>query len=80
MKVITWIWRHLDGIKTLIGGLLHAAWFLYYVIFDRTIPLEHQLTGHGIIGILTGVGLGHKIVKAKAKRNGNLQEQDGEGN
>lgn len=74
MKIFSWIWRHLDGIKTLVGCLLHAVWFLYYVIFDRKISIEHQLTGHGIIGILTGVGLGHKFVKSRAKLNGNLQE------
>ena len=78
MKLFRWIWRHLDGIKTLVGGLLHAVWFLYYVIFDRTISIEHQLTGHGVIGILTGVGLGHKFIKSQTKRNGNLQKQNGE--
>ena len=73
MKVLNWIWRHLDGIKTITGGMLHAAWFLYYVIWDKTISLEHQLTGHGIIGILTGVGIGHKIFKSK---HGGTQKQN----
>ena len=73
MRALDWIWKHLDGLKTIIGGILHATWFLYYVIFNKDISVEHQLTGHGIIGILTGVGIGHKIFKSKQSEKQNRE-------
>lgn len=53
----------IDGFKTATGIILHTLWFCYYVFFNDTIDKEIQLRGHGLIFILTGVGLFHKGVK-----------------
>jgi len=53
-----------NGFKTIAGGILHLSWFVYYVFFDKSIDVETKWTGHGIIGILTGIGITHKIKKA----------------
>ena len=72
MKLFDKIWNNLDGAKTILGGLLHAVWFLYYAIFNKDISVEHQITGHTIIGVLTGVGILHKAQKYidNKKQNG----------
>lgn len=52
-----------NGYKTIIGGILHAVWFCYYVFVDKTIDVDTKYVGHGIIGIITGIGITHKIIK-----------------
>lgn len=66
--------ERLNGYKTLIGGVLHAAWFIYYLFVDKSIDTETKWTGHGIIGILTGVGLTHKIYKNKEAISNNIKK------
>ena len=58
---------NISGYKTIFGGVLHALWFIYYMFIEKNIDTEMQWRGHGIIGILTGVGLGHKAYKNKDK-------------
>ncbi|ANS04918.1 hypothetical protein [uncultured Mediterranean phage] len=70
MKQLKQIWNKIDGKKTFIGGVMHAVWFLVNVIFkDLSTPSEAAY-GHGIIGMLTGTGVIHKVKKINnAKAN-----------
>ena len=62
-------WDSINGLKTLIGSILHAIWFGIYIYGEITKKYEIdgglQLRGHGIIFILTGVGLVGKYQKNK---------------
>ena len=53
----------LNGYKTILGGVLHAAWFVYYFFFNKEVGSEMQWRGHMVIGVLTGIGLFHKAQK-----------------
>ena len=63
------IWEKLNGKKTAIGIGLHAAWFISNMIFKDFATTEEVLTGHALIGTITGVGIGHKINKAIDRAN-----------
>lgn len=60
------MWNKVSGYKTIFGGILHAAWFVYYMWIGE-VDMDLQWRGHGIIGILTGTGLAHKAYKRKIK-------------
>lgn len=66
------VWSKISGFKTILGSVLHAAWFGYY-IWVGEVDVEMQWRGHGIIGVLTGVGLAHK---AKKQYNNIKNRQD----
>ena len=63
------IWKRLNGKKTIIGIGLHATWFIANMIFKDFATVDEALTGHALIGTITGVGIGHKINKAIDKAN-----------
>lgn len=70
------LWNYLSGKKTYIGIGLHAAWFIANLAFKDIATTEEVITGHALIGTITGVGVGHKIAKSKInsaidKANGN---------
>lgn len=58
------LWEKLNGKKTAIGIGLHAAWFIANMIFKDFATVDEALTGHALIGTITGVGATHKISKA----------------
>lgn len=58
------LWGYFNGKKTVIGILLHSGWFLSNLIFKDMANNNEILTGHALIGTITGVGIGHKINKA----------------
>ena len=61
------IWNFLNGKKSKIGVILHTIWFILNLIFkDLTLESE-TVRGHYIIFIITGIGLGHKVIKNKSK-------------
>lgn len=64
------LWAAIDGKKTIIGIGLHAAWFIANIVLPELSTENEALIGHGLIGTLTGVGVGHKVSKAidKAKQ------------
>jgi hypothetical protein len=64
-KPLKSIWSYFNGKKTVIGIVLHTAWFVSNLAFKDLTTMDEALTGHGLIGLITGVGLGHKIVKQK---------------
>lgn len=68
------IWKRIRGWKTVIGGMLHAAWFVYYMFIDKTIPSELQWRGHEIIFILTAVGIGDKVYRNKESIKNNINK------
>ena len=63
------LWAAIDGKKTIIGIGLHAAWFVANIVLPDLSTENEALMGHGLIGTLTGVGVGHKVSKAIAKAN-----------
>lgn len=58
------VWQYFNGKKTVIGLLLHTAWFVSNLVFKDMANTNEVLTGHALIGTITGVGIGHKINKA----------------
>lgn len=67
MMNISRAWSKISGFKTILGGVLHAAWFVYYMWFAE-VETEMQWKGHAVIGLLTGVGLAHKATKQYKKK------------
>ena len=65
----------INGYKTFVGGVLHAAWAIYYLFIDQAIESEMQWRVHGIIGILTGTGLAHKVYKNKEAINNTFKNK-----
>jgi hypothetical protein len=63
------ILNRISGYKTIVGGVLHAVWFVYYFFFNKEVGSEMQWRGHAIIGTLTTVGIAHKAHK-KIKKGG----------
>ena len=57
------LFSNISGWKTFLGGLLHLAWFIYYIWINKEIQPDIQLRGHAIIFVITGVGIGDKIRK-----------------
>ena len=57
------VWNFLDGKKTTIGLSLHVAWLAAGIIFNKEIPESKLLIGHTLIFQITGVGIGHKVLK-----------------
>ena len=63
------LWNWIDGKKTYIGIGLHLAWFAANMIKKDLTDSAQYWEGHGYIGVLTGVGAGHKAFKNKEKIN-----------
>jgi hypothetical protein len=63
------IWQKLNGKKTVIGISLHAVWFVANMVFKDFATMDEVLTGHALIGTITGVGIGHKINKSIERAN-----------
>lgn len=68
-KGANWLWEKTNGGKTAVGVGLHLLWaganWRYF-----NLPLDTNIWIHtGVIGPLTGVGVGHKWVKNKNKIN-----------
>lgn len=66
MKLITNISEWLNGKKTYIGVGLHAAWFVANIVFKDLTDSGQYWEGHGYIGAITGVGVGHKLLKTES--------------
>lgn len=65
MKFLKKIWAKLSGKKTIIGLGLHLAWFAANIAFKDLSTSSETITGHGLIFSITGVGIGHKVIKNK---------------
>ena len=63
------LWIAIDGKKTIIGIGLHTAWFIANMVLPELSTENEALVGHGLIGTITGVGVGHKVSKAIDKAN-----------
>ena len=63
-KVLKNLWLKLDGKKTSIGIAGHTVWLVVNLAAPKLADATQQNIGHLIIGHITGVGLGHKTVKA----------------
>ena len=58
------IWTWLNGKKTIIGISMHLTWFALNLIKKDLTDSAQYWEGHGYIGAITGVGIGHKINKS----------------
>lgn len=67
-KMFISFWKKTNGFKTIIGIVLHIAWA--YIHISNDFDLTTALEGHGIIATITGVGLGHKILKFTKTESG----------
>lgn len=56
------IWEAVNGKKTAIGTGLHLAWFILNLVHPVT-DKQGMLIGHSLIFNITGVGIGHKVIK-----------------
>jgi len=66
-KTMKKLWTWINGKKTLIGIGLHLAWFAVNMVKKDLTDSGQFWEGHGYIGVITGVGVGHKITKNKDK-------------
>ena len=67
------LWSKIRGFKTITGGVLHAAWFVYYVFIEE-VETDTKYVGHSVIFILTGVGIGDKIYRNKETINNSINK------
>jgi len=73
-KIRQWFkgaWSATSGFKTYTGIGLHVAWFVANLLYKDLASDAEVVTGHALIGTLTGVGIAHKIEK---KVNNNINK------
>jgi len=62
------IWKKISGKKTITGIILHSIWFGANLIYPNLADSSQRYIGHGIIFNITGVGVGHKLLKFFKKK------------